>query len=157
MAVVLPVLSNSNLRTNGGLLKVRSGLCGFPLRARAHFLTVSMCRVWPRAAKEAASGSGGGAANAPGDRLSGLVICRTCQGSGMVDEHYNHMVISKTCVTCDGDGIVPRPSYGAASGAGTSDDGGADAATTLALKRALGETEVDASGDDDDVPPLEDA
>ena len=129
----------------------------FPLRARAHLLTVSVRRVWPRAAKEAASGSGGGAANAPGDRLSGLVICRTCQGSGMVDEHYNHMVISKTCVTCDGDGIVPRPSYGAASGAGTSDDGGADAATTLALKRALGETEVDASGDDDDVPPLEDA
>ena len=85
------------------------------------------------------------------DRLSGLIICRECQGAGTIHEEYNHMVISKTCRMCDGDGIRPRPGHTASADVSA-------AATSRAVKRALGQADDDDELDiPDDLPPLETA
>lgn len=84
------------------------------------------------------------------DRLSGLIICRECQGAGTIHEEYNHMVISKTCRMCDGDGIRPRPGHTASADVSA-------ATVSRAVKRALGEDDDDELDIPDDLPPLETA
>jgi len=39
-------------------------------------------------------------------KLENLVICRVCQGQGIVKKLYNHMVMDRMCEVCDGDGLV---------------------------------------------------
>lgn len=41
------------------------------------------------------------------DALESLRICPACKGLGIASSVYNHMVISRTCAPCDGDGVVP--------------------------------------------------
>mmetsp|Transcript_101921 Transcript_101921/g.283915 ORF Transcript_101921/g.283915 Transcript_101921/m.283915 type:complete len:198 (+) Transcript_101921:198-791(+) len=70
-----------------------------------------------------------------------LVMCSDCQGMGTRREQYNHMLIDRTCVKCDGDGVVPRrgakpvdrsASAGAAGAGGPMADAGEAAATHAA-------------------------
>ena len=40
------------------------------------------------------------------DALKSLRICPACKGLGIASSVYNHMVISRTCAPCDGDGVI---------------------------------------------------
>jgi len=70
----------------------------------------------------------------------------------MINESYNHMVIQKTCRTCDGEGIVPRPGYAGAAQLLEEISQGKSAA----LASALDPDSVDEAAVPDDLPPLED-
>ena len=40
------------------------------------------------------------------DCLNKYVICRDCNGAGVIKYIYNHMAMQKTCELCDGDSVV---------------------------------------------------
>ena len=40
------------------------------------------------------------------DALQSLRICIECKGLGISSSLYNHIVMSRTCVVCGGDGVV---------------------------------------------------
>ncbi len=35
-----------------------------------------------------------------------IYICKSCQGLRTVKEEYNHIVLEKNCVECDGEGVM---------------------------------------------------
>ena len=40
------------------------------------------------------------------DALESLRICLSCKGLGVVSSIYNHIVMTRSCETCGGDGVV---------------------------------------------------
>lgn len=50
-----------------------------------------------------------GAARAKPDALESLRICPSCNGLGVTTSLYNHMVTTRTCQGCGGDGVVAAP------------------------------------------------
>jgi DnaJ-class molecular chaperone len=43
--------------------------------------------------------------------LSKYAVCQVCQGQGIVKSVYNHIVMEKTCESCDGESIVLREAF----------------------------------------------
>lgn len=79
---------------------------------------------------------------APGSVVDRLRICRACGGSGATRQVYNHMMMERTCVECDGDGVRPMEARRAPEATGGA---GPDAAPPGGGERAGTE----------EVPPLE--
>lgn len=39
---------------------------------------------------------------------SGFIICKECNGQGIVNYRYNHMTLSKNCEVCDCEGVIKK-------------------------------------------------
>lgn len=39
-------------------------------------------------------------------KLDDLVVCKRCNGMGIIKEHYNHQVKDVNCNECGGDGLI---------------------------------------------------
>lgn len=39
-------------------------------------------------------------------KLDNLVVCKRCNGLGIIKEHYNHQVKDVNCDECNGDGLI---------------------------------------------------
>eukprot|EP00164_Ancoracysta_twista_P005451 GFYU01007471.1.p1 GENE.GFYU01007471.1~~GFYU01007471.1.p1 ORF type:complete len:118 (-),score=34.45 GFYU01007471.1:225-578(-) len=37
-----------------------------------------------------------------------IFCCPTCHGAGVVKEHYNWMMIDRTCTNCKGEGVISK-------------------------------------------------
>lgn len=72
-----------------------------------------------------------------------LLVCDDCHGTGMRQEQYNHIVMERTCVKCDGDGVVMRPGISAEDARAAAAEEAAKRAAEMAGAGAGAEAEAD--------------